>query len=557
MFVKLPQTLKQQDADSASSQHSQQSSPKEIPKKKSSLLRVPQRMRSQLPNVPWGKKKGKLTSEGLPAVPSASGARFEFAPREHEGSRKMPPAAHPPVPNTSTQLGEVGDIVRDFVQWRAHGEQELVRLQARIDDMWLEEVMLGCDTELYDRIRQAAADLEAGADPLTARREAEAAATETEAVALQSLRTRLDARDCVQFEGGAAGLESRVRSLRAEAASAVQPYIEQLSDPRRSAAVKQLMESMVGEAQAEYASINAMKTAQAEVVQELQDKGSQREWMTRQLATVVELLEALQLRSDMSPSDVELFFVDTFQHCPPDDALRKRTASCLQVLQLWGSGAAKAMKSLNLGISEAGDRDEDATCQNHQTTEVEKPDDLEVESCSAGISESEVAEVSDSAPADPVARQASQATPRCINRVVLLPGLSLSGVVMARTAASELKMNPSAKQEGDTQCAEETEEKGAYKLVEKECGRIVTQEQMPEAKGPCIVDSPNQPLSLHSPSSSGQVSSSFCLDDNGNVENPVPALEQFLSPLHLVESPKRSPLAQAGSPRCFQQSSGD
>eukprot|EP00913_Durusdinium_trenchii_P028198 g26436.t1 len=71
-----------------------------------------------------------------------------------------------------------------------------------------------------------------------------AAAEETEALALQSLHARLQARDCVRFDGGAQALEQRVRETRARAVSAVRPWIELLSDRRECHQVRQAMEEL-------------------------------------------------------------------------------------------------------------------------------------------------------------------------------------------------------------------------------------------------------------------------------------------------------------------------
>lgn len=63
--------------------------------------------------------------------------------------------------------------------------------------------------------------MESGGEPLQALGRGLRAAEETEALALQSLHARLQARDCVRFAGGAEALEKRVRDTRAKAVQAV------------------------------------------------------------------------------------------------------------------------------------------------------------------------------------------------------------------------------------------------------------------------------------------------------------------------------------------------
>eukprot|EP00435_Cladocopium_sp_Y103_P066704 s29_g29.t1 len=47
-----------------------------------------------------------------------------------------------------------GQLFRHYLQ---EGQGEVERIQAKIDDMWLQEMMLGCDTELFETVRKAAA----------------------------------------------------------------------------------------------------------------------------------------------------------------------------------------------------------------------------------------------------------------------------------------------------------------------------------------------------------------------------------------------------------------
>merc|ERR550532_1557324 len=91
-----------------------------------------------------------------------------------------------------------------------------------------------------------------------------------------------------------------------------------------------------------------MKTAKSEVMLELQDEASEREWMARQLAAAVELLEASQLRPDVVPEDFERFFSETLGRCKLDDPLRKRAVGTLETLRLLGNAAAGALAALDV-----------------------------------------------------------------------------------------------------------------------------------------------------------------------------------------------------------------
>merc|ERR1712232_1342239 len=111
----------------------------------------------------------------------------------------------------------------DYTQWRSKGDQAVAELQECIDDMWLDELMLGCDTELFSCVREVAAQIERGADPSEVVPVAVAKAQETESLALSSLRIRLDARDQITLNGGLEGIEKRIREQRAQAMKEVEP----------------------------------------------------------------------------------------------------------------------------------------------------------------------------------------------------------------------------------------------------------------------------------------------------------------------------------------------
>mmetsp|Transcript_110593 Transcript_110593/g.345797 ORF Transcript_110593/g.345797 Transcript_110593/m.345797 type:complete len:370 (+) Transcript_110593:2-1111(+) len=215
--------------------------------------------------------------------------------------------------------------------------------------------MLGCDTELFGRLRSIAAEVEGGADPDDASRRATATARDAEALALRSLEVRLSARDCVAMQGGAEGMEKRIRQLRAKATNGMMPYILQLRDPRKARAVRLAMEDQLAAAQEEFASINAMKTAKSEVMLELQDEASERDWMARQLAAAVDLLEASSLQPGLSPQDFESFFVETVGRCKPDDPTRKRAVDCLKAMKLLGAAAGRVLVGLDEGEAGATD----------------------------------------------------------------------------------------------------------------------------------------------------------------------------------------------------------
>jgi len=277
------------------------------------------------------------------------------------GSRFL--AAAPHVPTV-----RLGNLMKDVVQWCDHGETEVTTLQARIDDMWVEEVVLGCDTEIYGGIRQAALEVEAGTrDTDSAVRQAHLLTEEAESTALHAVRTRMVARDCVRYQGGVEALQSRIKRRVGETSASVRPYMERLKDAERAPEVVRVMDRLLREAQEEYASVNAMKTAKSEVVLELQDKVSQREWMQRQLSMSLDILEASQLFGpNAAPRDAEHFFVETVRSCDPDDPLRQRTLRCLEHLRLWGNAAAGALAAVGSvdvddtdGASVAGRCEED------------------------------------------------------------------------------------------------------------------------------------------------------------------------------------------------------
>ncbi|CAK9020445.1 unnamed protein product [Durusdinium trenchii] len=194
---------------------------------------------------------------------------------------------------------------------------------------------------------EAAEAVEAGeCEPSVALGRGLAAAEETEALALQSLHARLQARDCVRFDGGAQALEQRVRETRARAVSAVRPWIELLSDRRECHQVRQAMEVLLKETREEYNSTLSMKTAKAEVVQELQDRGSQHEWTVKQLQDAVELLEDSQLCEASAPRDLELFFADALSQSIPEE-LQLRAGQSLEALVRCGQAAQRVLQTMD------------------------------------------------------------------------------------------------------------------------------------------------------------------------------------------------------------------
>mmetsp|Transcript_43462 Transcript_43462/g.138353 ORF Transcript_43462/g.138353 Transcript_43462/m.138353 type:complete len:408 (+) Transcript_43462:70-1293(+) len=268
----------------------------------------------------------------------------------------------------------LADIVGDVARWQRTGQEAVASLRERIDDMWLDELMLGCDTELFSRVRQAAIEIEGGAEPEGVVHRAIAGAEEAEDMALKSLQVRLSARDCVAAPGGAKGMESRIRQLRKRATSSVMPHILLLRDSREAKGVRLEMESQLEAAQEEFVSINAMKTAKSEVMIELQDESSEREWMMRQLASAVEFLEASQLQAGPAQKDIEQFFTDSVGSCQDDDPLRRRAVQCMEVLQLWGGAAAQALAKLGEGEAEAvAERKRDEGTSKRPCGHLERP----------------------------------------------------------------------------------------------------------------------------------------------------------------------------------------
>lgn len=316
--------------------------------KRSSLIHV---------HVPWRKSHhsssadpAPLQGPELPPPQPQPQPQSPGRPSASGGAGPLPAApAAAGVASAAAGAVGLGGLVSEFTRWRTTGQEAVASLRERIDDMWLDELMLGCDTELFGRLRSIAAEVESGADPYDASGRATTVARETEAIALKSLEVRLSARDFVAMQGGAEGMEKSIRQLRAKATNGVMPYILQLRDPRQARSVRVAMEDQLAAAQEEFASINAMKTAKSEVMLELQDEASEREWMARQLAAAVELLEASPLRADVAPQDLERFFVETVGRCKPDDPTRKRAVDCLEAMRLLGAAAGRALESLDEG----------------------------------------------------------------------------------------------------------------------------------------------------------------------------------------------------------------
>ncbi|CAE7276907.1 pum [Symbiodinium natans] len=178
-------------------------------------------------------------------------------------------------------------------------------------------------------------------------RRGEEAAAESEGMALQSLHARLQARDVVRFAGGAEALERQVRETRTRAIEAVRPWIQLLGDRRQCPEVRKAMEVLLKETREEYESTLEMKTAKAEVVQELQDRASQQEWMIRQLVDVVEILEDSLLCTPSVSVDLELFFADVLAQ-PVSEELRTRAVSCLRALARCGAAAKRTLSTLGM-----------------------------------------------------------------------------------------------------------------------------------------------------------------------------------------------------------------
>ncbi|CAE7707391.1 pum, partial [Symbiodinium sp. CCMP2456] len=162
------------------------------------------------------------------------------------------------------------------------------------------------------------------------------------------------ARDVVRFDGGAEALERTVRETRSRAIEAVKPWIQLLGDRRQCPEVRKAMEVLLQETREEYESTLEMKTAKAEVVQELQDRDSQQEWMLRQMADAVEILEDALLCTTTVPMDLELFFTDVLAQ-PVSEELRTRAVSCLRALARCGAAAKRTLSTLGVvsGDSEA------------------------------------------------------------------------------------------------------------------------------------------------------------------------------------------------------------
>ncbi|CAE7776773.1 pum, partial [Symbiodinium pilosum] len=154
-----------------------------------------------------------------------------------------------------------------------------------------------------------------------------------------------------------------VREMRARAIEAVKPWIQLLGDRRQCPEVRKAMEVLLRETREEYESTLEMKTAKAEVVQELQDRASQQEWMIRQLVDVVEILEDALLCTPSVPVDLELFFADVLAQ-PVSEELRTRSVSCLRVLSRCGAAARRALNTLGVACgSDSAAEEADVTLE--------------------------------------------------------------------------------------------------------------------------------------------------------------------------------------------------
>jgi len=241
---------------------------------------------------------------------------------------------------------DLPSLVRDFAQWRNMGDHAVAVLRECVDDMWLDELMLGCETELLSCIRQAAIDVQRGLEPREVIQRTTVAVEGADALALKSLSSRFDARDGVALQGGVEAMRARIRRRLASLTSSVSPYISQLSDKGLVDNVKRVMEEQLQAAQEEFESTNKMKTAKAEVMVELQDECSKKDWLSRQLGTAVDVLESSTLRIAAVHEDVVSFFVETIRSSSEDIPMQRRAIDCLQTLRSWGSAAAAALAAL-------------------------------------------------------------------------------------------------------------------------------------------------------------------------------------------------------------------
>jgi len=315
-----------------------------------------QKSRKYSLHLPWKsptkeRKSSKSRSKGEAvwefATPRHGSVQDEFVTPRHgtslsagsPGSTAWP--ASPPAAN-------LGCILRDFaLQQKVHSEKSVASLLAKIDDLWAKEVVHSCDMELFSRVRQAAADVESGRQPPEdAVRVVVAAAAETEADGMQSMRTRMAARDCVSSPGGLEGLQLEVRAQRAQASERVSEAISLLQEGK-AAEVRKAMGQMARLASDAYEEANQEKTAKSEILEELHDKKSHHDWILRQLSDAMDLLEATPLfMHGVSPLDAQYFFTDAIRECASEDPQRQRATKCLEVLKQWGVAAARVLQDL-------------------------------------------------------------------------------------------------------------------------------------------------------------------------------------------------------------------
>ncbi|CAK9020444.1 unnamed protein product [Durusdinium trenchii] len=148
----------------SSSQQSVASSHREKPhegSKTSSLFpsasEMSRTVKAKMNTLTWKRKSKKAVSlDGGLAASEVVQRTGHLVTRSHSVNSQPSPTS--PVQNVvpfKSQL-PLGQIFRHYLRWRRDGQGEVERIQAKIDDMWLQEMMLGCDTELFETVRKDA-----------------------------------------------------------------------------------------------------------------------------------------------------------------------------------------------------------------------------------------------------------------------------------------------------------------------------------------------------------------------------------------------------------------
>jgi len=223
----------------------------------------------------------------------------------------------------------VKNIVSRYSSCMDSGKANIQRILEIIDRMWLQELVLQSRAELLNNLVGAAADIENGSEPNEIITRTLHEVDSVNAMVLDSVRVRSEARGSVSLAGGLEALHHIIAEQLEEVAEGLRPLIDQLVEPTLVGEVSKHAERMLRNILEEMEALSELKEANSDTFMVLEE--SLDDLHSGESAFIDTILQVA--RANPQNSHLQKTCVETLM-CTPDACrnLRANIDGCITLL---------------------------------------------------------------------------------------------------------------------------------------------------------------------------------------------------------------------------------